>query len=80
MNELLEFVNRALLRDTPHTADADTPLFDDGLVDSLKILHLIAFLETTTGRAIPDREVVMSNFRTVRTIAEHFLHEGQRVH
>ena len=72
MNELLHFVNQQLLRDSPHKAEAGTPLFDGGLIDSLKILQLIAFVETKTGRTIPDREVVMSNFRTIEIIAAHF--------
>ena len=75
MNELLNFVNQQLLRDSPHKVQPDTPLFDDGLVDSLKILQLIAFVESKTGRTIPDGEVVMSNFRSVQTIAGHFFHE-----
>jgi acyl carrier protein len=80
MNELLEFVNRDLLRDTSQKVDAYTPLFDDGLIDSLKILQLIAFVELKTGRNIPDREIVMSNFRTVQVITDRFLHEHERVH
>ena len=70
---LLEFVNRDLLRDSPHQVDAQTALFDDGLIDSLKILQLIAFVEWKTGGTIPDEEIVMSNFHSVQTIAEHFL-------
>ena len=75
MNELLNFVNQQLLPDSPDKVQPDTLLFDDGLVDSLKILQLIAFIEMKTGRTIPDREVVMSNFRSVKTITRHFLDE-----
>ena len=77
MNEpkstILEFINHELLGDWSGTIELDTPLFNDGLIDSLKILQLIAFIEVTTGRTIPDREVVMENFRTVRTIDQRFL-------
>ena len=77
MNEpkstILEFINHELLGDSSGTIELDTPLFNDGLIDSLKILQLIAFIEVKTGRAIPDREVVMENFRTVRTIDQRFL-------
>ena len=77
MNEpkstILEFINHELLGDSSGTIELDTPLFNDGLIDSLKILQLIAFIEVTTGRTIPDREVVMENFRTVRTIDQRFL-------
>lgn len=70
--KLLEFVNCELLRDSPQRVTPETPLFADGLVDSLKILQLIAFVEMKTGRTIPDRDVVMENFRTVQTIVDRF--------
>jgi len=69
---LLQFVRSDLLRPSDVTIDEDTYLFDDGLIDSLKILLLIAFVEVETGRMIPDRDVVMSHFRTIRTIARRF--------
>ena len=71
-SRLLEFVRSDLLRRSDVTIDENTYLFDDGLIDSLKILQLIAFVEIETGQTIPDRDVVMSNFRTVRTIAQRF--------
>jgi acyl carrier protein len=71
-SRLLEFVRGDLLRRTDVAIDENTYLFDDGLIDSLKILQLIAFVEIETGRTIPDRDIVMSNFRTVRTIAQRF--------
>jgi len=69
---LLQFVRSDLLQRSEVTIDEDTYLFDDGLIDSLKILLLIAFVEVETGRMIPDRDVVMSHFRTIRTIARRF--------
>lgn len=69
---LMEFVRRELVGPGAGPIDEETYLFDEGLVDSLKILQLIAFIEMQTGREIPDRDVVMANFRTVRTIARRF--------
>ena len=78
MNEpkstILEFINHELLGDSVGTIELDTPLFEGGLIDSLKILQLIAFIEVKTGRTILDREVVMENFRTARNIAQRFWH------
>ena len=71
-SRLLEYVRSDLLRRSDVIIDENTYLFDDGLIDSLKILQLIAFVEIETGQTIPDRDVVMSNFRTVRTIAQRF--------
>jgi nucleoside-diphosphate-sugar epimerase/acyl carrier protein len=71
-SRLLDFVRATLLNGRAVSIDADTYLFDGGLIDSLKILQLIAFVETEIGRSIADPEVVMENFRSVRVIAERF--------
>jgi acyl carrier protein len=65
---------RVLPPDVP--VDADTPLFENGLVDSIRILKLIAWTETRIGRTIADREIRMDNFRSVRRIAAVFVGEG----
>lgn len=77
MNEtrekLLGYINDELLTDPMRRAEPDTSLFEDGWIDSLNILKLIAYVELLTGREILDEEIVMKNFRTVNTIAEHFM-------
>jgi acyl carrier protein len=70
--QLLAYVNEELLAGTSFRADAETPLFEDGWIDSLKILKIIAYVETITGREIPDELIVMKNFRSVSTIAKTF--------
>lgn len=71
-DKLLNYINEELLTDPTRRAEPDTPLFEDGSIDSLKILKLIAFVELIIGRNIPDEEIVMKNFRTVTMIVEHF--------
>jgi acyl carrier protein len=70
--KLLSYINGELLTDPTRCAAPDTPLFEDGWIDSLKILKLIAYIELMIGRNIPDDEIVMKNFRTVTVIVEHF--------
>ncbi|HEY7059668.1 MAG TPA: phosphopantetheine-binding protein [Vicinamibacterales bacterium] len=69
---LLRFVREDLLKGRNVPIDEHTYLFDQGLVDSLGILRLIAFLELQLGRSIDDREVVMEHFRTVHAIESRF--------
>jgi acyl carrier protein len=75
--ELVQFINQTLptihasLKSVPNV-DAQTPLFESGLIDSLAIVHLIAFVERQTGRPIPPRMVVMKHFRTVDAICDSF--------
>jgi len=73
VEKLLKFVNDDLLAGSQNKAGVDTPLFDDGWIDSLKILQLIAFVEIQSGRRIPDEMIVMDRFRTAGEIARNFL-------
>jgi acyl carrier protein len=52
--------------------DPRTPLFESGLIDSMAILELIAFVEEATGRAIPARQVQMKHFGTIERISAAF--------
>ena len=51
--------------------EADTPLFE-GLIDSMRVLELIAWTEREVGRTISDEQILMDNFSTPRRIAEVF--------
>lgn len=75
--DLLAFINgplsarhRALGR--PIHVDAWTPLFQRGIIDSLGIIDLLAFVEQATGRSIPMRKVDMQFFGTVDKICRSF--------
>lgn len=71
---LLDFVRRRLLKQQGVRVDADTLLFERKLIDSINILYLIGYVEKALGRRLTDDEIVMSNFRSVRVIANTFLH------
>ncbi|HTJ23025.1 MAG TPA: hypothetical protein VL383_11555 [Gemmatimonadaceae bacterium] len=68
---ILAFVNDTLLRDRPNVTAADR-LFEDGHLDSVRVLELIRFIETTIGRRVPDRSIRLATFRSVRAIARTF--------
>lgn len=75
--DLLAWINRRFA--APGMAiEAETPLFTGGLINSMRILDVIAWTERATGRPIADREICMANFATVARIAEVFCVE--RVH
>jgi acyl carrier protein len=54
----------------PHTS-----LFGSGLIDSMRILELIAYTERAIGNVIPDNLIRMDNFSSVSRIADVFLAE-----
>ncbi len=51
---------------------AETLLFKDGILSSIKVLELIAWTEREIGRIITDAEIRLDNFRTVQRIADVF--------
>jgi acyl carrier protein/seryl-tRNA synthetase len=70
---LLQFTREQLATpEASHSITADTRLFEDGVIDSLRILELIAFLQSTLGRKVPDAQIVLANFRSIATIARVF--------
>ena len=69
---MVAWLNAELLPKGVHV-QADTPLFAGRLLDSLKVLELIAFTEEVIGRAIPDSQMRMDHFQTVTRIAAVFL-------
>jgi acyl carrier protein len=57
------------------TVRPDTPLFASGLIDSMRILELIAYTEAAIDSVIPDVQIRMDNFSSVARIADVFLGE-----
>jgi acyl carrier protein len=67
----VEWINRTLVPPSV-TIDADTALFADGLINSIRILKLIAWTERALDIRIPDSRIRMDYFRSVRQIADTF--------
>jgi acyl carrier protein len=69
--QLARFINGTLLGGNA-AVDRDSRLFEDGYMNSLRILDLIAMVEKTLDRRVPDRAVRLANFRTIATIVRAF--------
>ena len=76
-SEMVAWLNRRFAPQGPAIA-ADTPLFASRLIDSIRILDLIAWTERAIGREIPDVQIRMDNFQSVERIASVFVHEESR--
>jgi acyl carrier protein len=46
----------------------DTPLFEQGIIDSTGVLELLAFIEENFKIKVKDEELVQSNFSSISTI------------
>jgi hypothetical protein len=72
--QLLRFIRVLLPADADAARDVglDTYLFADGLINSMRILDLVAFVESTLEIQVRVADVTMEHFRTPRTIARYF--------
>ena len=52
--------------------DSDTPLFEGGVLDSVRFIEVLAFVEVTLGIEVPTELLTMEHFRTVAVIAATF--------
>ena len=66
---LVAYVTEELLNDEP--IDAEEPLLADGVVDSLGMMRLVAFIEEAYDISIPPEHFTIENFRTIAAIAEY---------
>ena len=59
---------------------ADTPLFADRLIDSIRVLELIAWTERAIGGEITDGEIRTDNFASAARIVDTFAGGGTDAH
>jgi acyl carrier protein len=63
------FIEENLVRDKSSGPVAfDESLMERGVLDSLGLMNLIAFIEEKTGVRIADDEVMLENFETINAI------------
>jgi acyl carrier protein len=67
--ELASFIEKNLVGEDRRISITDkTPLIEDGIIDSMGLMQIVAFLEERAGVRVPDDEVSPENFETVDAI------------
>ena len=61
-------VDEIMLGDSQTRVDVNESLISSGVLDSLALLRLIAFLEEQMGVTVDDHEVIPENFETINEI------------
>ena len=66
-----DYIVKEFMFDNPQAAlTDDQALMEEGIIDSLGIFTLIAFIEQQFGVKIDPTDVVVDNFQSVRKIAD----------
>lgn len=51
--------------------DYDENLLSDGMVDSLGMLRLVGYIESSYGISVPPEHFVIENFRTINVLGDY---------
>ena len=67
--ELAAFIEKNLIgSERKMTLDDQTPLIEEGIIDSMGLMQIVSFLEERAGVRVPDEEVGPDNFETLEAI------------
>jgi 2-hydroxymuconate-semialdehyde hydrolase len=69
-DELIAYIMKEFVEDPDEEIDETTPLISSGLIDSLSIVSLVAFIDKKFGVKIPDEKGTVENFETITKIIE----------
>lgn len=70
-NDILDFVRQEILNEPDSTLAPEDDLLETGLVDSIGMMRLVAFIETERGSKIPATDLVLENFKSIDAIVRY---------
>lgn len=68
---LADYIKNEIMRNRNAKLSDDEDLLSSGILDSLGILQLVAFIEKTFGIHVPDEDVVFDNFQSLGAMASY---------
>ena len=68
---IMNYVKDELMRGRAVNLTEDTDLLGTGVIDSLGVLQLVAYIDERLGIQIPDEDVTYDNFHSVRALSEY---------
>ena len=68
---ITDYIKNEIMRNKNAKLDYDEDLLSAGILDSLAILQLVAYIEKALGIQVPDEDVVYDNFKSVNALVEY---------
>jgi acyl carrier protein len=75
---LLDYIKKELAVGSKRNIQMEDDLLSAGIIDSLGVLQLVAFIEDQFNIQMPDEDVVLENFQSVNSLA-NYLDNYQKV-
>lgn len=54
----------------------ETSFLENGVIDSMNVMEIVAFVEEAFGVDVEDREIIPSNFDSVQNVAAYLRSKG----
>ncbi len=70
-NHLVEYIRSDILGNQAAAPPDEQSLIDSGVLDSLGIINLLAFIESRFGIRVPERDIVPENFDSIRSMVTY---------
>ncbi len=68
---LKEYIREELMNGSSSELDESENLLAAGIIDSLGILRLVSFVEEKFGIEVPDEDVTIDNFQSVKSMSDY---------
>ncbi len=68
---LKEYIREELMNGSNNELDETENLLAAGVIDSLGILRLVSFVEEKFGIEVPDEDVTIDNFQSVKSMSDY---------
>jgi len=69
--KIREFISKEFLNGTDADFDRNASLLETGMIDSIGLFRLIAFMEDALRIRIPDQDLLAENFRSLDHIVQY---------
>lgn len=74
---LMDYIQEELLKGRKMELNPEADLLSAGVLDSLGILQMVAFIEERFGYQVPDEDVVFENFVSVNALTDYLKAHNQ---
>lgn len=68
---LKDYIREELMNGSSNDLDESENLLAAGIIDSLGILRLVSFVEEKFGIEVPDEDVTIDNFQSVKSMSDY---------
>jgi acyl carrier protein len=68
---LTDYIKNEIMRNRNAKLGLDEDLLSAGILDSLGILQLVAYIDKTFSIQIPDEDVVYDNFKSINSLTSY---------